>query len=223
MAEVNTPNVAFDLLRIHSIITRGLNVTAERSQVLAREGFPDTPARDGFICYGRTLISALHAHHLTENELVFPYLRAKMPDAPYDLLMAQHEEMVHIVDQIKVAIEEVAADPQAAASLTTLSGVLRRAAERWHPHIGIEQDHFAPDKVGPMLAPEEHVRLSRLFAAHGQKHAGPGSLAVPFLLYNLPPEERAIFARQMPFIVTRVLVPFVWKKQWAPMRPFLLS
>ena len=52
---------------------------------------------------------------------------------------------------------------------------------------------------------------------------GPDSLAVPFLLYNLPPEERAMFARPMPFIVTRLLVPFVWKKRWALMRPFLLS
>jgi hemerythrin-like domain-containing protein len=223
MAEVITPNVAFDLLRIHSIITRGLNVATEESRVLAREGFPDTPTREGFICYARSLISALHAHHLTENELVFPCLRAKLPDAPYDLLIAQHEELVHILDQIKVAIEEVATDPQVAASLTKLNGVLRRAGQIWHPHIGIEQDHFAPDKVGPMLAPEEHIRLSRLFAEHGQKHAGPGYLAVPFLLYNLPPEERAMFARQMPFIVTRVLVPFVWKKHWAPMRPFLLS
>ncbi len=223
MAEANTPNVALDLLRIHSIITRGLNVATEKSQVFAREGFPDASTREGFICYARSFVSALHAHHLTENELVFPYLRAKLPDAPYDLLIAQHQELVHTLDQIKVAIEEVAADPQATAPLTRLNGVLRRMGEIWHPHIGIEQDHFAPDKVGPLLAPEEHARLSGLFAEHGRKHMGPDSLAVPFLLYNLPPGERAMFARQMPFIVTRLLVPLVWKKQWAPMRPFLLS
>jgi hypothetical protein len=41
MAEANTPNVALDLLRIHSIITRGLQVATEKSQVFAREGFPN--------------------------------------------------------------------------------------------------------------------------------------------------------------------------------------
>ena len=157
MAEANTPNVALDLLRIHAIITRGLNVATEKSEVFAREGFPDPSTREGFICYARSFVSALHAHHLTENELVFPYLRAKLPDAPYDLLIAQHQELVHILDQIKVAIEEVAADPEATAPPTKLNGLLRRMGGIWHPHIGIEQDHFAPDKVGPLLAPEEHT------------------------------------------------------------------
>lgn len=223
MAETRAPNVALDLLSIHSIITRGLNVATEKSQVFAREGFPDATTREGYIGYARSCVSVLHAHHLTEEELVFPYLRAKLPDAPYDLLIAQHQELVHSLDQVKLAIGEVAGDPQDAASLTKLNGFLRRTAEVWHPHIGVEQDHFAPDKVGPLLAPDEHIRLSGLFAEHGRKHTGPDYLVVPFLLFNLPPEERARFARAMPFIVTRLLVPLVWKKQWAPMRPFLLS
>jgi hemerythrin-like domain-containing protein len=223
MADMKAPNIALDLLRIHSIITRGISVATEKSQVFAREGFPDGSTREGFIRYARSLVSVLHSHHLTENELAFPYLRAKFPDAPYDLLIAQHQELVHLLDQINVAIEEVAADPQGAASLTKLNGVLRRTGEMWHPHIGIEQDHFAPDKVGPLLAPEEHIRLSKLFAEHSRKHTSPDYLIVPFLLYNLPPEERAIFARPMPLILTRLLVPLVWKKKWAPMMPFLLS
>jgi hypothetical protein len=93
----------------------------------------------------------------------------------------------------------------------------------WHPHIGIEQDYFAPEKVGPLLPPKEHIRLSRLFMEHSRKNSGPDYLVVPFLLYNLAPEERVFFARKMPLIVTRLLVPVIWKKQWAPMRPFLLS
>ena len=223
MAEMKAPNVALDLLRIHSIITRGLNVATEKSQVFAQDGFLESSTQEGFVCYARSFISVLHAHHLTENELGFPYLREKLPDAPYDLLIAQHQELVHILEQIKVAIEEVAAGPQGAASLAKLNEGLRRIGEMWHPHIGIEQDHFAPDKVGPLLAPEEHIRLSKLFAGHSRKNSGPDYLVVPFLLYNLPPEERAIFARPMPFIVTRLLVPLVWKAKWAPMLPFLLS
>jgi hypothetical protein len=223
MTGEKAPNVGLDLLRIHAIITRGLTVATEKSGVFAQEGFPDASTREGFTGYVRSLVSVVHGHHLTEDELVFPYFRAKLPDAPYDLLMAQHQELVHLLDGIKAAIEEVAASPRAAAALTELNGALRRTGETWHPHIGIEQDRFAPDKVGPLLAPEEHVRLSRLFAEHGQRHMAPGHLVVPFLLYNLPPEERAVFARGMPFVLTRLLVPWVWRKRWAPMKPFLLS
>ena len=223
MAEANAPNVALDLLRIHSIITRGLNEATSKSEQFAQEGFPDGSTREGFICYARSFVSVLHAHHLTENELAFPYLREKLPDAPYDLLIAQHQELVHILDQIRVRVEEVAASPQVAASLSKLNVVLKSIGEMWHPHIGIEQDYFAPEKVGPLLPPKEHIRLSGLFMEHSRKNSGPDYLVVPFLLYNLAPEERVFFARKMPLIVTRLLVPVIWKKQWAPMRPFLLS
>jgi hypothetical protein len=223
MSEPNTPNIALDLLRIHSIITRGLEVATGKSQVFARDGFPDASTREGFVCYARSLVSVVHGHHLTENELAFPYFRTKLPDAPYDLLVAQHEELVHVLDQIKTAIEDVASALQEAAALTRLNGALRQIGSIWHPHIGIEQDHFAPARIGPLLPPEEHARLGALFAEHGRRNMGPGYLVVPFLLYNLPPEERALFTRPMPFILTRVLVPVVWKKRWASMRPFLLS
>jgi hypothetical protein len=53
--------------------------------------------------------------------------------------------------------------------------------------------------------------------------ASPTYLAVPFLLYDLPPEEKAIQARGMPPELTEQLVPVVWKEQWAPMKPFLLD
>ena len=55
-----------------------------------------------------------------------------------------------------------------------------------------------------------------------QQHSGPAHWVVPFLLYNLPPDRRAVFARPMPLVVTRLLVPIVWRRKWAPMRPFLL-
>jgi hypothetical protein len=223
MTEEKVPNVALDLLRIHAIITRGLAVATENSGVFAQEGFPAASTREGFTCYVRSLVSVVHGHHLTEDELVFPHFRARLPDAPFDLLMTQHQELVHLLDKIKAAIEEVAANPQAAAALSKLNGALKRTGETWHPHIGIEQDHLAPDKVGPLLAPEEHIRLSRLFAEHGRKRMAPGHLVAPFLLYNLPTEERAMFARGMPVVLTRLLVPWVWRKRWAPMKPFLLS
>lgn len=223
MAEAKAPNVALDLLRIHSIITRALSITSEKSQRFAQEGFSDASMKKGFLCYARSFVSVIHGHHLTENELVFPYFREKLPDTPYDFLIAQHQELVHVLDEIKASIEEVSAEPHAATALNELNQCLRRLADLWHPHIAIEQDHFSVARLGALISREEHVRLGKLFAKHGQKHMGPGYLVVPFLLYNLATEERAIFSRNMPFLLTRLLVPVVWKGQWASMRPFLLS
>ena len=222
MAEAKAPNVGWDFLRIHSIITRGLNVATEKGRAFAQTGFPNASTREGFICYVRSFVSVLHAHHLTEEELVFPYMQEKLPEVPYDLLKAQHRELLLVMDEIKVAIEEVAVAPPAVATLATLNQALNRIAELWHPHIRIEQDYFTIDKLAVLIDREEHIRLSGVLGEHGRKHAGPDYLVVPFLLYNLPPEERAVFAQTLPPIVTQQLVPVVWKERWAPMMPFLL-
>ena len=58
---------------------------------------------------------------------------------------------------------------------------------------------------------------------HSQRHATPDYLVVPFMLYTLPPQERPIFARNLPPIVTEQLVPVGWRDKWEPMKPFLLT
>jgi len=43
------------------------------------------------------------------------------------------------------------------------------------------------------------------------------------LLYNLQGPDRQWMAAQMPRIATRLLLPRIWRKRWAPMAPFLLD
>lgn len=223
MSEQKTPNIAEDLLCIHAIITRGLNVSIEKGRLFAQDGYPDAPAREGFIAYVGSLVSVLHAHHLTESELFFPYFRDKLPDAPIDLLMSQHRDLEPVLQQAKAATDEVSAEARAGAALCRLNELLGKIADSWHPHIRIEEDHFTVDRLTTLFDAKEHDRLARAAMKHSQQHSGPDYLVVPFLLHNLPPDRRAIFARLMPAVVTRLLLPIVWKRKWAPMRPFLLS
>lgn len=213
MSESNKPNIGADLIRIHSVITRGLDVSIEHSQSFAQEGYPDASTREGFVSYVQTLVPVLHAHHLTEDDLAFPYFREKLPDVPFDLLTAQHREMQPILDEIKAAIEEVAADAQASESLNDLNRALIKMAEIWHPHIQREEDHLSVEKADALLDIEEHISLGKMFAEHNQEHSGPDYLVVPFLLYNLSAEDRAIMSQVMPPIVTQQLVPIAWKEK----------
>jgi hemerythrin-like domain-containing protein len=223
MSQSNQPNVAADLIRIHSLITRGLKVSIERGQVFAQDGFPDASTREGFVDYVQSLVSVLNAHHLTEDELVFPYLRDLMPGTPFDVLIEQHQQMMPILDEIKAAIEAVAAEERAGEALNDLNRALTKVAELWHPHIQIEEEHFSVEKGAELISVEEHIRLAQTFAKYSQEHTDPDYLVVPFMLYNLSPEERAILASAMPPVVTQELVPRAWKEKWAPMRPFLLD
>jgi hemerythrin-like domain-containing protein len=223
MSEMHSPNLAAELLRIHSIITRGLQVAMTQSRLFAAEGYSDAVLQEGFISFVRSFVSVLDAHHSTEDEVAFPHLRTRFPDAPYNLLMGQHQSLAPMLEQIKAVIDEMVAHVQDRKLLDDLHRLLIRIDEFWHPHIRIEEDYFTVEKVGAEFPSDEQIRLIQLCMEHSQKHSGPDYLVAPFLLYNLPPEQRSIFAKGMPPIVTEQLVPGVWKEKWAPMKPFLLS
>ena len=215
MSEAPKVNIAAELVRIHRVITRGLKVAIEHSQSFAREGYPDATTQEGFIAYVRTLVSVTHGHHLTEDEVAFPHVRDKLPDAPWDSLMRQHREMESLLKRIEASIEEGALDE--------LNRIVRELADIWGPHIEVEQTHESIEVAAKLWDEDEHVKMARMFAEHSQQHSGPDYLAVPFVLFNLSPEDRAAISAQMPPVVTQELVAVVCKDKWAPMKPFLLE
>jgi len=85
MIEANKPNLAQDLQRIHMIITRGLDVSIEQASQFAREGFRDRDLREGYRKYVTALLSFVSAHHLTEDEVAFPYFEDRLPEMPFAL------------------------------------------------------------------------------------------------------------------------------------------
>jgi hemerythrin-like domain-containing protein len=217
MSESNTPNIGRDMQRIHAVISRGMTVATEHCGSLA-----DTSVREGFVSYVQTFVEVLNGHHLLEDELAFPSCRDTFPETPFDLLTADHRQMVTILNGIKTAIEEVAAGGPVNKSVDSLSGGLKRIAEIWRPHIRVEEDHFSIERAELRLGVEENARLSQAFGEYTKEHLQPDYLVVPFLLYNLPPQEREGYVKVLPPIVTQQLVPIVWKEKWAPMMPFLL-
>jgi hypothetical protein len=222
MNDTTSPNIIYGLLSIHAVITRGLQVATEKSAAFAQKGFPDAASREGFASYLRCLISVLNVHHEAEDALAFPSFLEIMA-APYEDLTEQHRQMHHLLEKAGVEIESVAKDTDPSGALTRLNQILRGLQEIWHPHIAIEEEHFTVEKFASLLPPEEHRRMNKMFMEHMQQHTGPPSLILPFLLFNLSPEQRRYFAAEMPPEVTGQLVPVVWKQQWAPMQPFLLA
>ena len=222
MSDNSTPNIGTVMVRVHNAITRGLKVSSERSAAFAQQGYPDAATQEGLVTYVRTLAEVLNAHHLSEDHVAFPYLRSKLPDAPYDDLLAEHREMDEILEVLEGDVEVVAAQAQAGESLNSLNRTLASLEEAWHPHIDKEVHYlYAVEKTDAVMDLDEQIQLSREVGEYSQKQGNP-ALMVPFLLYNLPPEERASMAMAMPPVVLEELLPVVWKETWAPMEPFLL-
>jgi hemerythrin-like domain-containing protein len=223
MVEKNSPpNLAQDLLRMHKAITRGLTVGVAGGAEFMEEGFPDPGTRKGFTDYIQSLAVVLEAHHLGEDEIVFPSLWEKLPSAPYDLLSANHQEIDMFLGSIRRAIVDVAGEGDE-GDLSLLVDDLRRVSAIWTPHIKLEEEHFSQDTLNTLMDPEEQGRVSAAIAKHSQEHATPPSLALPFVLFNLNAEDRAAMAATIPTMVMEELIPKAWKDLWAPMKPFLLE
>jgi len=220
--ENSLPNLARDLIRIHRAISRGLSVSATRGAEFMREGFPDAGMRQGFSSYVQALTIVLGAHHVGEDEIAFPALRAKLPAAPYERLAADHHAIDASLAEVRGVMSHMAGDRDR-AGLSALVDGLRRVSAVWPPHIQLEEEHFAEGAIGAVMTPAEQAQVSVSMAKHSQEHAVPPYLALPFVLFNLAAEDRASMAESLPKVITEQFIPKEWKDQWSPMKPFLLD
>jgi hypothetical protein len=211
------------MLRVHRVITRGIKKSIEHCEEFARTGPPNAAIREGFLIYLRAMAGVLDAHHLGEDEVTFPYFREKMHDAPYEKLMADHRTIVGVLERLERAASAVAESAGSSESLHSLHGVLGTLWSLWHPHIAIEETHWSPEAMAALMSEDENRELGQRIGENSQKHLHAPPVEIPFILYNLAPEDRETMAKAMPPVVTQQLVPLAWRAQWAPMKPFLLE
>ena len=223
MIDKKEGDVGTDIIRFHRLITRSLEITIQNvKRFLEIESIKESD-REGFLKYIQSFSTVLDAHHLLENEKIFPYFRDKLPDAPYDRLITQHKLVKESVSHINGGINNLKSNVCELESLNLLKTDLRMIDKIWHPHIRIEEEHIY-ERVGSLkLSFEETNRLRKEYYDFFQEHAQPAYLVIPFVLYNLSPEDRAILAQGIPEIVTNQLVPIDWKDKWVSMQSFLLK
>lgn len=224
MTSQTKPNVIASMFGVHAAISRGLEVAAEHVQSISSGGSSDLTTRPGFLNYLFALSATITAHHLLEDEVAFPYFRNLMPDAPFDLLSEQHEELVPLVEEVNTSIRECRAGKDTAERFRVLHTTLEEILGLWYPHIGIEQEHFTFERFDNLqITDEENERIAAAFGEHSRLHAVPPELVIPFVLFNLDSQTRTMMEGQLPTPVVQQLVPVVWKDHWTSMKPFLLD
>jgi hemerythrin-like domain-containing protein len=212
------------LLRIHAVISRGIQVTTEKSQDFAGTGFHDQQTQTGFYRYVYSLLEMLHAHHLTEDELAFPYFKARLPDLRLEGLTEQHKQLVPHATEMGTILDDIKKPTVSGEQIARLANASANLNVLWQMHIRAEESYFGSDSViGRFVSEKDQLEITRQTGEYSQKHASPGEWVVPFILYNLPPDERAQMAKLMPPPVVQLMVPMLWKNEWAPMKPFLLE
>jgi len=204
------------LLRIHKIITRGLSISIRKcDEYLVKQDIPSGEAT-GFSMYVSTLKWIAHSHHLSEDDIAFPYFKNYI-EAPYNLLKDDHNAMARILDALDQCLLDVSS-----SGVGKLREVLDEFNKLWEPHIKIEEENFTSKKLHAVIGMKEQLNLVEKLGEHSIKNSGHGPLALPFLCYNLEGKDREAFMKPIPWIAKKILVPYIWKSQWKPMSPFLL-
>ncbi len=219
--EKDEPNLALHLILAHRIITRALQIIAQSCQMFGSKDFPDTITREGFACYVQSLTSFLQAHHSAEDEILFPYLQTRLPEAPYAMLIRQHKAMVPLAHHIATVGNGLVSGTVRTNPLADLHRCVERLTEGWHPHFKTEEQHFTEEQLTQQLGLDEHMQLCQQLAEYTRHHLQPDYLLIPFALYNLAAGERARFASTLS-LPTDEQIPGTWQAKWQVMRPFLL-
>ena len=220
-SQVSDPPIS--LVLIHRAISRGLDVGRRYAESFSRDGYPDPATGAGLTLYLQTLAGILHQHHSAEDEIAFPFLRDKLPDLPFDDLIAEHEQMEEILGELVSILERLKGGAGEELVLDGAGTALSRLSEIWPGHIDAEETGISTGKLVSMVGPEALGSWLAEMGQHRPQGAPPDPVGIPFFLYNLSEGDRAIMAQQMPPAVVQELVPGPWKEYWAPMRPFLLD
>jgi hypothetical protein len=188
----------------------------------SRASGPKPALREGFQSYERARVIFLNSHHIGEDEVAFPFVEKKDPHASFAQLKDDHRQIEVLLKEISAWIDKggVAWD---VVSLAGLNKTITKLEKLWYAHIALEEKHIGPKAIEQLLTAEENVQLGDQIAAHATQHALPAELVLPFMLYNMPADDRAVMAQTLPPVVMEQLIPFAWKAVWAPMQPFLLD
>ena len=223
MSNENQPNIGEDYIRFHKVMTRGLAVSLQNINEFLQIGALEKLNRKGFIKYVQSFSSVLHGHHQAEDEKIFPYFKDKLPEVPYERLMSEHEIFKVGLQEINTGLGHLKSENDELNSLKLLKSGFGKIDKIWNPHIKIENTQLY-GKIGSLnIDIEEMIRIQTEDGKFFQDHTDPAYLVVPFVLYNLSPEDRTIASQGFPEMVTKKLVPIEWKDKWISMQPFLLK
>ena len=164
----------------------------------------------------------IDAHHLGEDEIAFPFWKAKIPGGSFDILSQQHRQMEILLKKMNTWISSGMAswDPEYVAELHETTRILKSL---WVPHVQLEEREIGPQSSDHLLTRQESAALSGKLVAHAQQHTLPVEITIPFVIYNLFPADRAEFTRSLPPLFDQQLALSSWEPDWTPMIPFLLD
>jgi hemerythrin-like domain-containing protein len=182
-----------EMVVVHRALRREFRLLADQ---VGRTAEGDTAQAGRLASHADLMIDLLHHHHTGEDELLWPLLRQRCPAecALVDRMLAQHHELVAIVDRLTPQLAEWSADPRPETTVP-LAASFAELSDGLCTHTCDEEPNVLP-------VIEEHVSAAE-WAELGER----GRAAVPvdrqmfvlgLLLEEATDDERERWLAHMP-------------------------
>jgi hemerythrin-like domain-containing protein len=199
--------MAESLLRIHSALRRILDTIVRVSAAPVPED-----DRAAFADFSGGFTRFLHAHHQSEEEIVFPKLsevaaRASQPAYAANVAdwRADHEKLlVHLA-----ALETAIAQFRTGRSPERLQKTAVDVRDFLFPHL-LAEETALDGGLAKLLRADEALALDVASAKHGQRVGGPRLLVL--LVHALTDAEQQAQFGAMPWFVRKVLLKRIWTR-----------
>lgn len=196
-----------DYVVVHRSIRSAGHAIATAAETLRAD---EHDRMDAFVKYWKGHVGEILSHHGIEDEILFPALRARVPEtgAVLDQLDAEHHQLDRLMESCRAAIEAVVTggDPAAAAR------ALHELADVMDAHLELEDREIVP-QFGQWFSAEEYEELTKAAI----KHVGLGKQAaftVPYVGFWTPEAERSALLGTAP-LPFRILYRLTRRRHFA--------
>lgn len=218
---------------MHNIIRRNLDIIVQYNlEVKCRD---DETQQKLFVDFCSLLMSTIHGHHLTEEECVFPTM-SKGCNIDLEHFVSDHKELNKIWDDIIEKLKSLSSlitdkgksIPDSSSTdvmegLIQAQNLFKKMQEEMIPHLKAEEDLINTELVQKHFSISEMKRIEQQIAKVARNHVNDASTDFAFIYYSLNDEEREIMNAKFPWIVTSILLPYIWKRRWSRFIPMFFN
>lgn len=132
-----------DMICVHRIFRTAFTSAAEQSRIIATES---DPGRQVVLDYYQFILGFLHAHHESEDSILWPLLYQRVTDTEAQLVKtneAQHERLASQLAELDSQLEQLQSELTVQGLLQLLT-TIDRAAPEMLCHLDDEEQHILP-------------------------------------------------------------------------------
>lgn len=204
---------SFEYIRFaHRVVDAALASAIHHAQSYSTGSVRDD--RSSFHAFVGFLVERFEAEKETAEALDFFMKAADWPMALTERLSRVQERVEAASVVVVRALEDskrLFADPTSAArlekSLRDFDGV-------WRARVELFDATMTEEAVRAHVTPEAEATFLGELADRAEKRGDYEPARLAFFMYNLPEADRRAFKASMPWHVTNVMVPFIWRDKW---------